>query len=499
MINSFSTQADHADGSKVDGKRVRDRVTTTNIHSDFTLENHDRVHPDYLSTFSLNLRNALLYQLAGLKTPDATFHHALDCFHVFAQLTATNGSLFYVNGQDWWPHRHELPTVVGGLTSVLLRDANAAAMERAGLDWLKTMHARFGDGRAFDPREYNYPNLEEELMARYAELYLAHRLFGDGPRPVSREKFQQAQCGTRIFEAGGFVTHRTGEKFVSFAWVNGAMGLVYPSDDTWFTSPYDRGLVGRIEIDGARDTPPKLVARNVNRLHVSGLRADGGFSFVGKFLRCEGKVRQNLAVISLPDAPVIYVEQIRAAKDVTVRKIATGTVAILNEDASPIAPNQRRIWTAAGASVARGATNESTSTHVWKTTWANVDDKLSLFAQASGRIAYTENHAYQRARLEQVLAANYEAEVGPRKPGEIISEAVVVLVPNAPHTQTMELRVERLGENGFGIAFGGWLVAVNLGEAQIEEKAFGQNFKLQPLSAIVVPRQHELRSSPSSR
>jgi len=62
MINSFSTRADHADGSMVDGKRVNDWVTTTNIHPDFTLENHDRVHPDYLSTFSLNLRQRDLLQ-----------------------------------------------------------------------------------------------------------------------------------------------------------------------------------------------------------------------------------------------------------------------------------------------------------------------------------------------------------------------------------------------------------------------------------------------------
>ena len=226
MINSFTTRADHADATLVDGRPVKERVTTVCLHDDFTLENHDRVHPDYLSTFTLNLRSAILFKLAGREIPQAMFHHVTEVFQVLARLTAADGGLFYVNGQDWWPHRTDVPLMAGGLVSVLLRDPQAARVERDALEWLQKMHARFDDGREFDPREYNYPNTEEEMMARYAELYLAHRLFGDGPKPVSAKAFAATQSGVRIFDAGGFVTHRNRERYASFAWVNGAMGLV---------------------------------------------------------------------------------------------------------------------------------------------------------------------------------------------------------------------------------------------------------------------------------
>ena len=43
-------------------------------------------------------------------------------------------------------------------------------------------------------------------MARYAELYLAHRQFGDGPAPVTTGAFLRMQSGAHIFDAGGFVT-----------------------------------------------------------------------------------------------------------------------------------------------------------------------------------------------------------------------------------------------------------------------------------------------------
>jgi len=378
MMNAFSTKSDHADATMVDGKPVKDRVTTICIHDDFTLENHNRVHPDYLSTFTLNLRNAILFRMAGQETPEATFHHVADAFKVFAHLTAANGSLFYINDQDWWPHRHDVPLMAGGLVSVLLRDADAATIERGALAWLKRMHTRFADGRAFDPREYNYPNHEEEMMARYAEMYLAHRLFGEGPRPKSREAFETAQSGVRVFDAGGFVTHRTPDKFVSFAWVNGAMGLIYPKGDTWFTSPDGRSLTGRITVRGTKDTLPKLEAKNVTALNARGGKSADGFAFVGRFARCEGKVEQRLAMISLPDKPVIYIERLHARADVDVQEVATGIIAVLNEDAKPLTRNERTVWTAAGGQVMRGAANDPAKLHVWETDWANVDDRIGI-------------------------------------------------------------------------------------------------------------------------
>ncbi|MBI3911192.1 MAG: hypothetical protein HY320_09700 [Armatimonadetes bacterium] len=484
MINSFSTKADRDDETLVDGKRVKDWITTTCIHPDHTLENHARVHPDYLGTFTLNLRNALLYELAGLEAPRAMFHHAADCFGVFQHLTAMNGSCFYVNGQDWWPHRHDVPLMVGGLAGPLLRDRNAARMERGALGWLQKMHSRFDDGRAYDRQEYNYDNAEEELIARYAELYLAHRLFGDPPAAEPREALK-AQCGTRVFDIGGFVTHRTPKKFASFAWVNGAMGLVYPSDDTWFTAPYERGLVGRIVVEGAEDAPPKLEARNVIPLRQLGKRAEGGFAFVGRFARCEGKVAQLLAMISLPDAPVVYVERLRAREDVNVKEVATGIVAILNEDAKPLVRNERRVWTVTGETVMRGAADEPAKRHVWETTWANVDDRMGLIAQASGKMAYLENHTYRHGRLQQDLATNYLPNAGIKKGGEVISNAVVGLVPNASHTQPLSMQVEDLGGNGVGVRFRGWVIVINFGSSQVRGKAFGREFTLAPLAVEV--------------
>ncbi|MFW6164084.1 MAG: hypothetical protein ACODAJ_15055, partial [Planctomycetota bacterium] len=252
LINSYARRQDKGEAKVIDGKPVKERVTAVTVHPDFTLENHGRVHPDYLGCFGLMLRNAPLYAAAGLETPEAMTWDVPQAWAVLKSLTATNGSYFYVNGQDWWPHRHGSPLTCSALASVVLGDPEAAFLERAAFDFTARMHARFDDGRLWEPREYNYRNAEEEMIARYSELYLLHRLLGDGPEPVTREAFLRSQSGVRVYDIGGFVTHRTPAKHVSFAWVNGAMGLVYPSGDTWFTSPSERGMVGRIACKGLK-------------------------------------------------------------------------------------------------------------------------------------------------------------------------------------------------------------------------------------------------------
>jgi hypothetical protein len=485
MANSFSIAADHANRSPLDGRPTRDWVITTNIHSDFTLENHNRVHPDYLSCFTLNLHNAGYYKLAGMTPPAAAFHHARDCSDVLKHLTATNGSLFYINGQDWWPHRHEVPMIAEALASIHFSDPDAASIERGALAWLGKMHQRFDDGRALDPREVTYPNAAEELMIGYAKLYLAHRLFGDGPPPSSPLEFQQHQSTTRIFEKGGFVTHRTPAKFVSFCWANNIMGLLYPSDDTWFTAPQEGGLVGSIDAVGVKDTPPKLETRSINKLQLSSQSTNDGFAFVGKLSRCEGRIEQRIAVISLPDAPVLYIEQLRARQTVNLKEVATATVSILNEDASPICPNQRQIWTSNGELRVPGATDGSAERHILQSDWVNIDDKLGVAAHAANQMLFVANHKYHRGRLAQTLAANYRQNLGHREPGQVISEAVVGFVPNSIHTARANLRVQTVGNGAFLIACNQWNVRVNLGDSEIKTIHEGTN--LAAFSADVSP------------
>ena len=479
LINSYTREADREEERIVDGRAVKERVCTVTVHPDFTLENHGRVHPDYLGCFGLMLRSAVLYAGAGVEPPEALRYNVPQAWGVLKTLTATNGSYFYINGQDWWPHRHGSPATVSAVASVLLRDPDAAFLERATLDFLGRMHARFDDGSAWHPREYNYRNAEEEMLARYSEILLLHRLLGDGPEPVSREEFLRRQSGTRLYDIGGFVTHRTPSKHVSFAWVNGAMGLVYPADDTWFTSPSERGMVGRIACRGVKDTQPKVLARKVDA-------RDNGFALAARIARCGGKVEQWVALFSLGDAPVLYLERLIARADVDVTEVATGTAPILNEDAPGISPNRRVVAHAGGTETIAGLSKNAPRLLRWETHWANVDGKLGVLCTA-GSMAWRDANAYRRSRLEEELIAHYRADVGRIVAGKELSRCAVAFVPNQPPEATAASRLELAGDGAVLAArLGSVLVAANLGTGPAEAKLFGRTVALKSLGTVVL-------------
>ncbi len=479
MLNSLIREADRDESRIVDGKPVKERVKAVTIHPDFTLENHGRVHPDYMACGYLKLRNAHLYRAAGKPVPASCFYGLQETFDILYHLTAINGSFFYVNGQDWRPHRHDTCLIMWGSTNTVMNDRKGAYLERATLDFLERMHAPFKDGTVADPRTYIYPNPEEEMMARYAELYLHHRMYGDGPPPLSKSEFLKSQSYARVFEIGGFVTHRTPTKFASFAWKNGAMGLVFPSDDTWFTAPSDRGLVGRITCADVFDTRPDVTTHT--------LVAYDGFSFGARIKRCEGKIEQWAVMVSLPDDPVVYIERLVAVEDIEVREVATAIAALFNEDAPGIIPNHRTLRHAHDSVAITGVSDEPEEIYEWKSRWVNVEGKLG-FVTTQGTIAYRDNNQYRSGRLEEEIVGNYHKDMGRVTGGTEISATAIALIPNQAPEQTSSVRLtlERISDTGLLVCFDDVHILANMGSRHKIITLEGKNYELDSLEVKIL-------------
>lgn len=480
MLNSLVREKDLEDTRMIDGKPAKDRLRVVTIHPDYTLENHGRVHPDYLACGYLKLRNVHLYKAAGLPVPESCFYNVYETFEILYHLSAVNGSFFYVNGQDWTPHRHDTSLVMWGNVNTLKKDTQAAFLERATLKFLQRMHAPFSNGTLYDPRTYIYPNPEEEMMARYAEMYLHHRMYGDGPEPASREEFLKNQSFARVYDIGGFVTHRTPTKFASFAWKNGAMGLVFPSDDTWFTACSERGLVGRIVCEGVSDSRPKILKHTVTE--------GDGFSIGVHIERCEGKIDQWAAMISLPEDRVFYLERLEARDKVNVKEIATAMAAVFNEDAPGISPNYRIIYHELGEEKIDGVSDEPERTITWDSKWANIAGRMG-FVTTNDKFAYLDNNAYKRGRLEEELIGNYQKDPGMKDAGQELSATAFVLLPNqkAEETKKIALTLEKKGKNVLFARMGEMRVLANLGSEREEISLLGETIPLDSLEVKILP------------
>ena len=245
MISAFATRADRTSARAIDGRPLRDWVRGVNLHSDYTLENHGFVHPDYMTTTSLNLVNEITWKLAGAAPPAAARHHAAEVYENLKWLTLPDGGLLYINGTDWNLHRVDETATLHAQMERVMRDPEAGALEGIALDTLERMQARNTAGRTFVPGEFpSYPGHEEHAAWLYAVGLMNARLW-DAPanRRAPAQVWSRLQ-GPRLFEDGRFFVLRTPAAISSFSWGLRIMGMTVPFAVDTVLNPVNHSYVG---------------------------------------------------------------------------------------------------------------------------------------------------------------------------------------------------------------------------------------------------------------
>ncbi|MFT3785316.1 MAG: hypothetical protein QM770_04010 [Tepidisphaeraceae bacterium] len=180
-LNSLSRAVDQQDASIVDGKPVRDRITSANVFHDFTIENHGSCHFCYVASplDSLTWARAALL-LAGQPVPEALAWNVRPFW-------ATHKSLFldnrfaYVGGQDWARYTYGQYFIVPVCVSLnrTIGDPDAATIELERIKRLAHEQALNGDGAFYSKRVtrgvYDGQSLKYETDC-YAHLALARLL-----------------------------------------------------------------------------------------------------------------------------------------------------------------------------------------------------------------------------------------------------------------------------------------------------------------------------------
>jgi hypothetical protein len=207
-VAAFATRADDTSQTRVNGVPLANRLQGFNAYPDGTVENHQRIHPDYASNIQLLWTSADFDRLARQRVPEAMFHNAGLVYSAFSTLSYQAGAaspaggtfaapggtvyipghswIYYPQGDDWGTARRAHFVSMDAHAAVYADyvDAGGWAADRA-LSWHETgqqalvQSSGTTDGRTYsgDPlvaaQQDTYPGREEYAAQNLATAWLA--------------------------------------------------------------------------------------------------------------------------------------------------------------------------------------------------------------------------------------------------------------------------------------------------------------------------------------
>jgi hypothetical protein len=426
--SAFAREADLERENLSDGRPLREWLSGANIHDDFTLENHDRVHPDYMTTITMPLYLKQLYEWSGTQPPEGLELNTAEIYQHIKRLSFADGSLLYPNGQDWhlrrtpqWLYLHAIMAFPSG-------DAQAARLFQICLETSERMAARQPRGGIHIPDESFFPSTQHALLEGYSHAYLWLRSHGEAHQPIDETRLWQQLSGLHRFDNGRFAMLRTPRSVATFSWGRRVMGSVQPLRRDLLPTPYERSLVGSV---GAKDLQNEMP--DVRQVAIAPF--SDTFAISGILDRAAGAIEQRFAFVALPDGRALYADVLSAVKNVPAVSLDLGTLGVLNE-ANWVYHNGRRTLHYEDGIQAFTALGEDEPPRRFRSDWYNLDDALGVVClAASGEQEYIPNHKPHRSRLEQLFHLNHHAPVDARR-GEKLAEGLFVFYPDQVHEQT---------------------------------------------------------------
>lgn len=431
IVTSFARGADLARTDVVDGRPLRDWLTGANLFDDYTLENHSRVHPDYMACTYLLSSQIPLYTWGG-HTPPAALHFNVEAINTsLKRLALPDGAWIYPNGQDWGLRRNIDWFEYHAAQSVLYRDAQSAALLRANLDTMRRMAARTPRGSLYLPTETKLASDDAMALELPAHAYALMAQLGEGPSPVTESQLLTQLAGRHVFESGKFAVLRTPHSIATFSWGAQVMGQILPLRRDQLLSPETRGLIGYVGFPGLTREIPVVreisVAPLADALGVSGVLA-----------RADGAVEQRFAFLALPDGRTLYADLLRLTGDARPTVLDLGTLGVLNDPNWPAHTGTRTLVHDTGTRPFAAANAERDQPIELHSRWFNLDGLGIVVLDASGAQRYVPSPTGAAGRLEQrfhlnAISAETLARATPAAP---LAHSVLLFYPNHSVAET---------------------------------------------------------------
>jgi hypothetical protein len=189
MISAFSSEADLTSNEVVDGINVSRFLNGWNLNRDGTVVNHDRLHPDYMTTVLQDLQAVCLFALAGYAPPQSSFHNADVVYSGLTSKTfasppyaAPGGTiyrpnlpdLYYPQGNDWGTGRRMHVAALDVMMGAFGRVAGAFDWAQLHGGEVARMQRRSTTGQTYIAAgEDTYPGREQWVAQHAAWAWLS--------------------------------------------------------------------------------------------------------------------------------------------------------------------------------------------------------------------------------------------------------------------------------------------------------------------------------------
>lgn len=424
MASSFARAADLARTDLVDGKPLREWIAGANLHDDFTLENHHRVHPDYMACTYLLTSQVPMYAWGNRAVP-AALHLNVEAINTsLKRLALPDGAWIYPNGQDWGLRRNidwfEYHTAM----AVLYGDAQSATLQRLCLDTVTRMAARTPGGPIYLPSETKLASDQSMALELPAHAYALMAQLGEGPAPVPAPRLMTELAGRHVFASGKFGVLRTPTAIATFSWGAQVMGQVMPLGPNQLLAPEARGLVGYVAAPGvAREAPVVreiAIAPLTDALGVAGVLARAG-----------GALEQRFAFLALPDGRTIYADRVRLTGNVRPTLLDLGTLGVLNDLNWPGHNGTRSLTHDGGTRTFLAAEAARAPAVTFHSRWFNLDGLGIVCVAVSGEQRYVPTPTGAAGRLEQRFHLNAipAASLARTERATLLAHSVLVFYP----------------------------------------------------------------------
>jgi hypothetical protein len=101
-LAAFASLSDAQSGGVINGVTLADRLDGSNTYDDGTVENHQILHPDYMTNIQMNWWAADFAGLAGRRVPVAAVVNGARVYGAFSTLSFQAGAPSPVDGQPYW-------------------------------------------------------------------------------------------------------------------------------------------------------------------------------------------------------------------------------------------------------------------------------------------------------------------------------------------------------------------------------------------------------------